>query len=209
MRQHGAVIGKIADWLCTSRWQIGGVRYFHLELSSRHRAYAGPVRLVLLVISVGLWLGVLGSATHTVLAFHALHEIESRLDQIREQDRQLVADAQGEGIDLGEIALRQLPAEVVLANQLLAKRNFSWTLLLSGLEGAIPPSVLVKGMRLDPATVVIHMTGAAVRVEDVTAFTLKLQSHPIFHDPVLGQHRTGDDGLVEFDLTLKYRQQGA
>jgi hypothetical protein len=49
------------------------------------------------------------------------------------------------------------------------------------------------------------MTGAAVTVEDVTGFTLKLQSHPVFHDPVLGQHHLGGDGLVEFDLMLKYR----
>jgi hypothetical protein len=26
---------------------------------------------------------------------------------------------------------------------------------------------------------------------------------------VLGQHRVGQDGLVEFDLTLHYRQPGA
>jgi len=51
------------------------------------------------------------------------------------------------------------------------------------------------------------MTGAAVTVEDVTALTLKLQSHPVFHDPVLGQHHLGSDGLVEFDLKLKYRPQ--
>ncbi|HEX9137839.1 MAG TPA: hypothetical protein VF905_12965, partial [Nitrospirota bacterium] len=68
--------------------------------------------------------------------------------------------------------------------------------------------VSIKGVRLDPESAVIHMIGAAVTVEDVTALTLKLQSHPVFHDPVLGQHHTGGDGLVEFDLKLKYRPQG-
>jgi hypothetical protein len=29
----------------------------------------------------------------------------------------------------------------------------------------------------------------------------------VFHDPVLGQHHLGNDGLVEFDLKLKYRPQ--
>jgi Tfp pilus assembly protein PilN len=94
---------------------------------------------------------------------------------------------------------------VALANQLLTKRNFSWTQFLSGLEEAIPARVSIKSVRLDPASAVIHMTGAAVTVEDVTGFTLKLQSHPVFHDPVLGQHHLGGDGLVEFDLMLKYR----
>jgi hypothetical protein len=52
------------------------------------------------------------------------------------------------------------------------------------------------------------MTGLAVTVEDVTALTVALQDHSVFHDPVLGQHRPRLDGLVEFDLTLRYRQQG-
>jgi hypothetical protein len=52
------------------------------------------------------------------------------------------------------------------------------------------------------------MTGLAVTVEDVTALTVTFQGHNIFHDPVLGQHRVGPDGLVEFDLTLRYRQPG-
>lgn len=53
------------------------------------------------------------------------------------------------------------------------------------------------------------MTGLAVTVEDVTALTVTLQDHAVFRDPVLGQHRVGQDGLVEFDLTLHYRQPGA
>jgi hypothetical protein len=29
----------------------------------------------------------------------------------------------------------------------------------------------------------------------------------VFHDPVLGEHHLGNNGLVEFDLKLKYRLQ--
>jgi hypothetical protein len=143
----------------------------------------------------------------TWLAFQNLQELQARLEDAREQDQRLLKEAQAAGLDLSEAALQRLPAEVALANQLLAKRNFSWTHFLSGLEEAIPPRVSIKGVRLDPASAVIHMTGAAVTVEDVTALTLKLQSHPVFHDPVLGQHHLGSDGLVEFDLKLKYRPQ--
>jgi hypothetical protein len=38
--------------------------------------------------------------------------------------------------------------------------------------------------------------------------TVRMQNHSVFRDPVLGQHRAGPDGLVEFDLTLRYRQPG-
>jgi type IV pilus assembly protein PilN len=199
---------RLADGLGSFRWQSGGNRYFHLELCTRHRAYVEPVRLVLLVGCAGVGLWMLWSLASTLIEWRDLAEFQARVDQVRAQDSQLIAAAQTEGIDLSDLSLRQLPAEVDLANQLLAKRNFSWTQFLSGLEEAIPPRVSIKGVRLDPGSAVIHMTGAAVTVEDVTALTLKLQTHPVFHDPVLGQHHTGNDGLVEFDLKLKYRPQG-
>jgi Tfp pilus assembly protein PilN len=104
--------------------------------------------------------------------------------------------------------LQQLSAEVGLANQLLTKRNFSWTQFLSALEAAIPQHVSIQSIRLDPGSAVVHMIGLAATVEDVTALTVTLQDHTAFHDPVLGQHRVGPNGLVEFDLTLRYRQPG-
>lgn len=207
MRNKRSFMTRIADWIGSFRWQTGGATYFHIELGSRHRAYVAPIRFILRAAAFGLGLSVSWNAAQAWMAFQDLQVIQSRLEQAREQDQQLVKDAQAVGLDLSEVALRQLPAEVSLANQLLAKRNFSWTHFLSGLEEAIPPRVSIKGVRLDPASAVIHMTGAAVTVEDVTALALKLQSHPVFHDPELGQHHLGNDGLVEFDLKLKYRPQ--
>jgi Tfp pilus assembly protein PilN len=207
MRKSIPVITRIADKIGSFRWQTGGTTYFRIELGSRHRAYLAPGRFILQFAAMVLALWASWSAAQTWMALQDLRETRSRIDQAREQDQQLIKEAQAEGLDLSESALRQLPSEVLLANQLLAKRNFSWTNFLSGLEEAIPPRVSITGVRLDPASAVIHMTGAAATVEDVTALTLKLQSHPVFHDPVLGQHHLGDDGLVEFDLKLKYRPQ--
>ena len=205
MRRRISIITSIADRIGSFRWQTGGAKYFHLELASRHRPYVAPLRVLLKATTLGLIVWACWSTAEALLAFQGLHETEARLTQARAQDQQLIDEARAAGIDLSEAALRQLPGEVALANQLLTKRNFSWTQFLSGLEEAIPPRVSIKSVRLDPASAVIHMTGAAVTVEDVTGFTLKLQSHPVFHDPVLGQHHLGGDGLVEFDLMLKYR----
>ena len=205
MRRRISIITSIADRIGSFRWQTGGTKYFHLELASRHRPYLAPLRVLLKATTLGLIVWACWSTAEALLAFQGLHETEARLNQARAQDLQLIDEARAAGIDLSEAALRQLPGEVALANQLLTKRNFSWTQFLSGLEEAIPPRVSIKSVRLDPASAVIHMTGAAVTVEDVTGFTLKLQSHPVFHDPVLGQHHLGGDGLVEFDLMLKYR----
>ena len=207
MQKKSAFMTRIADRIGSFRWQTRGTTYFHIELGTRHRAYVAPARFGLQTAAIGFGLLVSWNAAQSWVAFQDLREIQSRLDEARLQDQQLLKEAHAEGLDLSEAALRRLPGEVALANQLLAKRNFSWTHFLSGLEEAIPPRVSIKGVRLDPASAVIHMTGAAVTVEDVTALTLKLQSHPVFHDPVLGQHHLGNDGLVEFDLKLKYRPQ--
>ena len=186
----------------------GGAQYFHIELSSRYRWYVAPTRLVLVTLSGILGVSILWSVTQTVMTMRDWHDMQARLDHVRMQDHQLLAEAQQEGIDLSGPSLQMLPAEVSLANQLLTKRHFSWTQFLSALEAAIPRRVSIKSISLDPGNAFVHMTGLAVTVEDVTALTVTLQDHAVFSDPVLGQHRMGSDGLVEFDITLRYRQPG-
>lgn len=199
-----ALAGRATSVLGKSR----GVRYFQIELSSRHRWYIAPARLVLAVATGVLGVSIVWSATQTVMMVSDRYNMQAGLEHIRTQDRELLAEAQREGIDLSEASLRQLSAEVTLANQLLTKRHFSWTQFLSALEAAIPRHVSIQSIRLDPGSAVVHMTGLAVTVEDVTALTATLQDNAVFRDPVLGQHRMGPDGLVEFDLTLHYRQPG-
>jgi len=186
----------------------GRARYFHIELSSRYRWYVAPTRMMLVALCATIGGAILWSVIQTVMTLQGLQDVQASLDHVRAQDQQLLAQAQQEGIDLSEPSLQQLPAEVSLANQVLTKRRFSWTQLLSALESAIPKQVSMKSIRLDPGGVVVHMTGLAVTVEDMTALTVALQDHSVFHDPVLGQHRVRPDGLVEFDLTLRSRQQG-
>lgn len=205
MLKHSSVVALGRIFLPGS----SSTQYFHLDLASRYRWYVKPVRagLATLCILACLWIAWTLALTMNRLA--ELREMQTRLDQIRDQDRQLVAGARKEGIDLSAHSLNILPAEVSLANELLAKRNFSWTQFLSGLEEAIPQRVSIKSVRLDSVGRVVHLTGVAITVEDITALTMKLQDHPVFRDPVLGQHHVGGDGLVEFDLSLKYNREKA
>jgi Tfp pilus assembly protein PilN len=199
-----ALAGRVKIFLV----KPGGARYFHIELGSRYRWYVAPTRLMVVVLGGIIGISILWAVTQTVMTMQDRHDMQARLDHVRMQDHQLLAEARQEGIDLSGPSLQQLPAEVSLANQLLTKRHFSWTQFLSALEAAIPRHVSIKSIRLDPGSAVVHMTGLAVTVEDVTALTVTFQGHAIFRDPVLGQHRVGPDGLVEFDMTLRYRQPG-
>ena len=182
---------------------------FHINLSSRSRAYLVPARLMLAGISLFLSLAILWNFGQALIGYRDAGNLRAELDQVRQQDQQLLADAAQQGVELSESVLRQLPTEVALANQLLEKRMFSWTKFLTGLEQAIPPRLALSSVRLDAGGTLVHLTGTAVSLEDITAFTVGLQDHPTFKDPVLAQHRVGPNGLVEFDVTLRYRREGA
>jgi Tfp pilus assembly protein PilN len=189
---------------------MGGTHdYFHINLGSRYRPALAPLRTLLVGSCAVLSIGVLWSVGQALSGYQGSRTIQAELDRVRQQVDQLVLEARQEGIDLSEEALERLPAEVDLANQLLEKRMFSWTTFLTGLEQVIPQRLALSSVRLDAGEATVHLTGTAMSLEDITAFTVGLQDHPTFKDPVLAQHRAGTNGLVEFDITLRYRREGA
>ena len=202
-------VGRLAEPLRHLPMMSDTDAYFHVNLSSWHRPTLAPLRRLLLVVCALLSMGILWNIGQAVLGYRQALTIEAELYRARQQDEQLIAEARQEGIDLSEAVLQRLPAEVELANQLLEKRTFSWTKFLSGLEQAIPPQLALSSIRLDAGGTTVHLTGTAMSLEDITAFTIGLQDHPSFKDPVLAQHRAGINGQVEFDVTLHYRRDGA
>ena len=201
-------LGRLAAAMTHIPLMGGSSDEFHINLSSRYRSAMVPIRAVLVTGCVFLVLGILWSIGQAGVGYREAETISAELERIRQQDTQLIAEARQEGIDLSEGVLQRLPAEVDLANQLIEKRAFSWTKFLTGLEQAIPPRLVLSSVRLEQGGTMVHLLGSAVNLEDITAFTLGLQDHPTFKDPVLAQHRVGTNGLVEFDVTIRYRQAG-
>lgn len=188
---------------------MGFRRYFQIPLATRFRWYLRPLQLGLVACCLGLCVAIVWNITRTVLGYQDIQQMSEDLERLRQQDQQLMSEATQEGIDLSDQALERLPAEVALANQLLEKRIFSWTVFLAGLEQALPPRLALTSVRLDSGGSLVHLTGSAASLEDLTAFTVGLQGHPKFKDPVLAQHRVGSGGFVEFDVTVRYRREGA
>lgn len=181
---------------------------FQINLSRRYRPVVVPLRLLLIGSCVLLVIGIGWNLRQAILVHQVSLTIQAELDRIRQQDLDLVAEARREGNDLSEEALKKLPFEVELANQLLGKRTFSWTKFLTELEQTIPSRLALSSVRLDQAGTMVRLTGTAMSLEDITVFTVGLQDHATFKDPVLAQHRIGPNGLVEFDVTLQYRREG-
>lgn len=198
-------ISRVADRVAH---RMGVRRYFQISLATRFRWYLLPLQLGLMVCCLGLCIVIGWSIARTVLGYQDVRQMSAALEQVRQQDQQLLTEATQEGIDLSEQALQELPLEVALANQLLEKRTFSWTAFLTGLEQALPPRLALTSVRLESGGSLVHLTGSATSLEDLTAFTVGLEDHPKFKDPVLAQHRVGSSGLVEFDVTVRYRREG-
>ena len=202
------VIGQLAELVRHVPLLGENPTRFHINLSNRYRPAVAPLRTLLVATCAMLSLGILWSLGQAIVQFREARIIEAELDRVRQLDVQLVAEARQEGVDLSEEALQGLSVEVDLANQLLEKRTFSWTKFLAGLEQVLPANLALSSIQFDAGGTVVHLTGTAMSLEDVTAFTVGLQDHPMFKDPVLAQHRAGTNGLVEFNVTLRYRQTG-
>jgi hypothetical protein len=180
-------------------------RLFAVNLSGRYRWYIGPARVLIVAISAALCLVTLWDLRQAWDIEQENQAMTATVARVQEQDRELLAKVARQGMDLSDSAIQLLPKEVAFANQLIAKRGFSWTRFLSELEQSIPPRIAVNSIRLDPTNSVVHLTGSALSLEDVTALTVMFQDHARFKDPILGQHRDVGNGLVEFDLSLRYK----
>ena len=203
-----AAVARFFEPLKSLPLLLGADDRFRINLSRRFRSVVVPLRLLLIGSCVLLVIGICWNLRQAILTYQESSAIQAELDRVRQQDLDLIAEARHEGIDLSEVALKRLPSEVELANQLLEKRTFSWTQFLTELEQAIPPRLALSSVRLDQAGTMVRLTGTAMSLEDITTFTVGLQDHATFKDPILAQHRVGPNGLVEFDVTLQYRRGG-
>lgn len=116
--------------------------------------------------------------------------------------------------------------EIVLANQLVDKRAFSWTQLLSDLEEAIPSDIALESIKPNFQEETVVLEGVARRFQDITALVQNLQDHRGFRQAVLTKHEfrgvsnrhtsvprmskaggeaSADISSVQFSLVAKYQ----
>ena len=177
---------------------------FRINLSSHREMYAGALRLGLMLLSLA-FIGLFAWDLQRLQDVQAMTgRAEQALVRAAEQDSRVQVEGRAEGLDLSDAALQRLPRDVAFANQLIAKRAFSWTHFLGDLEKAIPPGVSINSIRLDPKESIIALTGSAASLKDLTTLIISLEDHAAFHDAVLLQYRVQDNTLVDFNVTVHY-----
>ncbi|MBI5854472.1 MAG: PilN domain-containing protein [Nitrospirae bacterium] len=183
---------------------IKGWPPLHINLSARFRAYVRPLGWILVAVCLALAVGIVTEIQQAASLELRIAEISPALARVRDQDRQLQAESGKAGFDVSDGAIKQLPVQVGFANQLVAKRTFSWTAFLSDLEEAVPSRVSIHSIRVEAKASLIRLAGSAKSLQDVTTFARLLDDHRSFANPALVQHHGQEDGHIEFDMTVTY-----
>ena len=182
-------------------------RPFRINLSSHPGLHVAMMQAGLWLLSL-LFIALIAWDWQEVkLIREQAQTVEQAIARVREQDQRLQARAKTEMMDLSDGVLQKLPREVAFANQLIARRAFSWTHFLHELEDTVPGGIAIHNIKVDVKASSIALGGAALGLKELTAFIISLEDHPAFQQAVLGQHHTLDNGQVEFGLTVRYQRK--
>lgn len=182
-----------------------------------HRNLSAPGIHFLQWSQLGLILLTAGALTLTASFWwqgKSLHErigvLEDQASGIETTNEQLVSQAKAAGLDLSHKAIRGIPLKVNFVKQVRERVGFSWTLLLTDLETAIPSNITLNSVSLDEKTNTILLQGSAASLPDLNRLIHQLEKHAAFQNVLLSQHSTKttkkEQGVSHsvFSLTVTY-----
>ena len=193
----------------------------HLPLTANGLGVLRAAQVVMSLVIVGAITAAVWFWMESQMLHRATAPYEASTQRILEITGTYVKEAKQAGYDVSDERLKELEQEVSFTNQMLAKRAFSWTRVLTDLEEAVPPHVSIGSIALSfkDGVSTITLTGSAFGLRDLTALVNDMESHAAFRQVVLSHHQTqgspekadgqlrDKDGprAVEFSLTVTYR----
>ena len=100
----------------------------------------------------------------------------------------LTEDMAHTGLTLTDKQIDAVRKEIVFANQLTEKHDFSWTEMLHNLEGGMPPHVSIDSIRLNFQDSTIWLRGTVKTMQDLDALVTKLNEAGTFSKVGLTEH---------------------
>jgi Tfp pilus assembly protein PilN len=125
---------------------------------------------------------------------------EARAQQLRTHAAQTRQSADAKQLESMSGAARE-------ANDIINQRLFSWTELLNRLGTTLPDNVRITSLRprVDrDGSIVIQMTVAGNRVDDIEQFMANLEETAAFSDVFPLQDEPSDSGVVQATLEGRY-----
>lgn len=111
------------------------------------------------------------------------------LARVQEMNQQFSAKMARDGLTFSEAELSGVYRKVNFANVLFEKRMFSWTRLLNDLEGALPPRVSIRSVRLNFTDSTVKLEGRVFTLRDLQALVNGLEHHRAFKSVKVSRHR--------------------
>ncbi len=135
---------------------------------------------------------------------------QAAADEARAAELRAAAGALRQGQD--ESQVRMTGVAVREANQLIARRTFSWTELFNHFESALPPDVRITAVRLAGQDGVRRTVAVNVVAQDVNAidtFMQNLEDTGVFADALSTDEQVNDSGEIEGTIEVLYAPRAA
>lgn len=181
------------------------------NLSTRPFYNERAVHVVLAAIAVVV-LAITAWQVHRIVALsRAKTELNASVARDRAEASNLEQQAASVRRGLNQQDLRVVASEAKEANQLIARRTFSWTALFNELESTLPPDVMLVSIRpeIKDGRTNIAMDIQGRRTEDIVDFFDRLEKTGQFRDVTWSQESVTDEGLHRMTMNAVYAPQPA
>ena len=177
---------------------------FQTDFASHEYRYVYGIQTLLIVASFLLVLLAAWNFLSYRTTFQELDRLAGSLRRVQEQTIQLESKLQASGKALTPDQITALSKEISFANELLQRKTFFWTILLSDIEKVIPPNISLSRIQLNFKEQRVTLNGSAASLKGLTQFIIRLEDSPAFKDVFLENQRTGEHDAVEFSLNAQY-----
>jgi len=119
------------------------------------------------------------------------------------------AEAQTLRASLNPVEIATASRAATEANQLIAQRTFSWTMLFNRVEATLPADVRLTHVQPQTANdgrMIVALTVVSRRIEDLDAFIERLEATGAFRGVLSRADTVLDDGTIESRLQGYYVQ---
>ena len=157
--------------------------------------------VALVVLAVSVW-----QIQRIVTLSRHKTELNAAIARDRNEVASLTQQAGNVRRGLNQQDLTLIASEAREANELIARRTFSWTALFNELESTLPPDVMLISIHPDikegKTNVAMEIQGR--RTEDIVDFFDRLEKTGHFRDVTWSQETVTDDGLLRQAMQAVY-----
>ncbi len=160
-------------------------------------------------IKTGLWFFTLltaGLIYYTFLQFQSnqgeIRRFQASIDRLHlEMEKQPVSNK-----ELADFKKKMDP-KILLANELILKKSFSWTGFLNDLEKTIPADISIKKIEPRFTDYSVNLSGEALTLKDLTNLILSLEGKPQFSNVFLLDQKQTKENRIDFLIHLNYKEK--